>query len=81
VPKTLFRITSIIQVAIGSMIHLFSQLCFDCAGISVMPVGSHPGRNTAGDCARGAEEGFRRCLVPGLTQQDIDQVPVRSMAR
>jgi len=64
----------IIQVTVGAMAYPFPQFRSDGSRIGVMAIGGHPCWDTAGDRARGAKEGFRRGLVPCLTQQDIDEV-------
>ena len=53
-----------------------SQLRFDGSGIGIMAISGDPRWDTTGDGARGPEKSFRRCLVPLLTEQDIDQVPI-----
>ena len=58
------------------MAHLFPQLGFDGAGIGVVSITGDPLRDTTSDCARGPKEGFRCCLVPLLTEQNIDQIPI-----
>src|SRR5918992_267035 len=66
----------IIQVAVRAMTYLCPQLGCDRARIGVMSVTSNPRRDTTGDGACRAEEGFRRRLVPLLTEQNIHQIPI-----
>src|SRR5262245_47158575 len=64
------------QVAVGAMAYPLPQFGFDGSWIGVMASGGHPLGDTVSDGARGAKEFFRRCLVPCLTQQDIDEVAI-----
>jgi hypothetical protein len=77
--RILFQV--IIQVPVGPMAYGFSQLGFAGSRIRIVAVGGDSLRDTTRDCACRAEERFRRCLVPGLTEEDIDQLPSRSIAR
>src|SRR5262245_25974043 len=66
----------VVQVEVGAMAHLFSERGFDGTGTGVVSVTGDPLRDPTGDGARGPEKSFRRCLVPLLAQQDIDQIPI-----
>jgi hypothetical protein len=66
----------IIQVAVGPMAHGLPQLGFDGPWISIVAIGGDTLRDTPRDCARRTEEGFRRCRVALLIQQDIHQVSI-----
>jgi hypothetical protein len=65
-----------VHVTGGAMMDFLPQLRLDGSRIGVMAIGRHPLGHTTGDRARGAKEGFRRCLVALLAAQDIDQIPV-----
>jgi hypothetical protein len=52
------------------------QCCFDRPRIGVMAIRGDPLRNTPGDNSRRAKEGFCRCLIPLLTQQNINEISI-----
>src|SRR5262249_2731744 len=66
----------IIQIAVRAMPHGLSQRSFDSPGIGAMSITGDALRDATGDRARGAEEGFRPCLVLLLPQRDIDEIPL-----
>jgi hypothetical protein len=66
----------IIQVTVRPMTYSFPQSCLDRSPIGVVAIRSDLLRNTTGDNSRRAKEGFRRCLVPLLAQEDIDEIPI-----
>jgi hypothetical protein len=66
----------IVQVTVRAMTHFFPERSFDRAGIGVVAITGDPLRDTTRNGTRRAEEGFRRCLVSLLTEQDIDEISI-----
>jgi len=66
----------IIQIPVRAMAHGFPQDNSDGTRIGVGSITGNSLRDTTGDGAGGAKEGFCRCLVPLLTEQDIHEVPI-----
>jgi len=58
------------------MTYLFPEHGSDGVGIGGMSITGNSLRDTTGDGAGGAKEGFCRCLIPLLTEQDIHQIAV-----
>ncbi len=66
----------IIHIPVRAMAHSFPQDSFEGTGIGVVAITGNSLRDTTGDGAGGAKEGFCRCLIPLLTEQDIHEVPI-----
>lgn len=75
------RLQMVVQVTVRATAHLFPYLGFDGSRISAVAIGGDPRWDTTGDGVGRAKEGLRRRYVALLTEQDIHQVPSRSMAR
>jgi hypothetical protein len=74
--SSLVLLPQIIQVTIGAMTYGCSSRSFDRTGRGVVAIRGDAFRDTTSDGACGTKEGFCRCSVASLAQQDIDRIPI-----
>jgi hypothetical protein len=69
---TVILLQSIVEIAVGAMLHASTQRCPDGTGIAVVAIRGHPVRGNIGDGLGGLEERFRGGHVTVLAKHHYD---------